>query len=73
MKQLFEIHTNVVGESYVRAYAWADTQEEAIALFKKRNPEMTDKIRKVLTLMYAGAESFCTIACDHGWSNRNAD
>lgn len=66
---LFEILTFVIGESYVRAYAWAGSPEQARDLFEKRNPEYSGKIKRIETLMDDGAEPFCTKASDEGWSN----
>lgn len=66
---LFEIRTGYIGESYVRAYAWAESPEQAKELFYKRNPDVSVGSLIVETLMDDGAETFCTKACDHGWEN----
>ena len=39
MKHLFEINTGYMGESYVRVYAWAESEAHAIELAKLANPQ----------------------------------
>jgi hypothetical protein len=62
---LFQIETGAVGESYVRAYAWAASDGEALILFERRNPGLS--VLKITPLMEHTDFSFCTEASDCGW------
>lgn len=62
---LYEIVTFSVGESYVRAYAWAESEEQARQLFAARNP--MHSIRQVRRLLDLESLPYCTAACDDGW------
>lgn len=64
---LWQIETTMMGESYIRAYAWAGSQEEAIQLFKEKNPEYADKIQTVRNLFHKDATAFCSVASDSGF------
>lgn len=65
--KLFEITTGYVGESYVRAYAWAADEREATALFRSANPDQDDNSIIVRELFDGSVAPFCTQSNDHGW------
>ena len=62
---LYEITTGSVGMSYVRAYAWAATEEEVRRLFAEKNPGQ--RIADVERLFDADAPPFCTVVSSDGW------
>lgn len=63
--KLYEIVTTRVGESYVRAYAWAPNRDAALLMFKERNPSYD--VKEVRQLIHRDASPFCTKASDEGW------
>jgi hypothetical protein len=66
VKSLYEIVTSHVGESYVRAYCWADSENEARLMFVAKNdPKYT--IKYVARLFDADSLAFCTHASDEGF------
>lgn len=64
---LYEMTTNSVGESAVRAYAWARSEQEARALFVAEN--LWETLVGVRVLFDLSAPPFCTAANDSGWDN----
>lgn len=62
---LYEIRTGIIGESYVRAYVWANDEYEAGGLFAKTNPG--HKIQEVRQLLRSTDKPFCTVVDDQGW------
>lgn len=66
---LYEIQTGWYGESYVRAYAWAESEEQARELFeaKHRGTKYEKSIDRIVLLMKSEAKPFCTQANDCGW------
>lgn len=67
---LYEIQTSWTGESYVRAYAWAETESEARELFeeKHRGTKYENAVDKIVLLIAHDAKPFCTQASDSGWT-----
>ncbi len=63
--KLFEIITGAIGESYVRAYAWAESEERACSLFEELHPKKP--VKRIRPLFSATEPEFCTLANDHGW------
>lgn len=61
---LYEVTAGAIGESYVRAYAWADSIERACELFRARNPGLP--IRSVTVLIRQDEGPFCSLATDDG-------
>lgn len=66
---LYEIVTSSIGESYVRSYAWAASEEQARELFVSLNPKY--EARHVRRLFGAGDPPFATAATDHGWPDED--
>lgn len=70
---LFEIETSWWGESYCRAYVWAESKEQALELFFKANPlygpdgERKNSVRDVKVLLDRDSPPFSTIVSDQGW------
>ena len=71
MKALYVATNGWVGESYVRAYVWADSEAEAktlaTAAFEKANPKYLSNGIKVEKLFSADAESFASQPSDDGF------
>lgn len=65
MMGLYEIGTGKTGESYERAYVWAESETRAAELFQKRNPE--SKGLRPQLLFFGNAESFSTKVSDSGF------
>jgi hypothetical protein len=61
MNILYEVTTGAIGESYERAYVWADSKETAMRLFGERFEAGNPAIR---ALFAADAEPFCTDLSD---------
>ena len=62
---LYEITTNVIGESYERCYIWAPTESKAIEMFKERHPDI--KIRARRCILSSKEAPFMTELSDTGW------
>jgi hypothetical protein len=62
--KLYEIMTGEIGESYVRAYAWAECAEHALDLFMKRNPGYSAERLQVFRLFSQDDPPFCTKKTD---------
>jgi hypothetical protein len=62
---LYEVVTGMVGESYERAYVWADNERQARLLFAKANPE--SRIGEVFVLLSDTDHPFATKISDCGW------
>ncbi len=59
---LYEVETTRTGESYVRAYVWAEGAAEARLLFDAKHPNVgVDRVR---FLFYAREEPFVTALSD---------
>ena len=65
--RLFEILTGWMGESFVRAYAWAPNEDTARRLFDERNQNPKYKIKEIRLLLDSATPAFCTKASDSGW------
>lgn len=63
---LYEIVTDRSYESYVRAYAWAPSQEAALKLFKSRHGSEYAVV-EVRSLLSALSEPFVTDISDSGF------
>lgn len=61
---LFEILTGYTGESYERCYAWAETRERAIEMFREKHPNREAKI--VQTILESKEGEFITCLDDSG-------
>lgn len=68
---LFEIETPSCGESYVRSYCWAASEEAARAMFAAEHP--THQIERVVMLFQADAAPFCTWPSDSGFARDHDD
>ena len=57
------------GDMYVRAYAWADTEEEAVTLSMVGSRFSFDDMKHlhVAKLFDVNSEPFCTNPWEHGW------
>jgi len=73
---LYEIITGGWGESYLRAYAWAESEEQALKMGEKAygmsfKTPFDDKrlIVKIRLLFSADAEPFCTPFSDTGFDD----
>lgn len=67
----YEITNGIVGESYVRAYAWAISEERALELAKESfgtNEYFKERELKVKLLFSASYPEFCTRPSDEGFS-----
>jgi len=64
---VYEVVTDHCGEAYVRAYAWARSEEEAAQLVRERNPDAKESIRDVRRVLAASASPFATEYDDAGW------
>jgi hypothetical protein len=64
--KLFEIVTNRTGESYVRSYAWCETEERARAMFifSSKGPIAVEEVREMFDSVDA---EFITEPCDCGF------
>ena len=67
MKYLFEITTGEVGESYIRAYAWAESPDHAIKLTNQANSGLSDKTVVVKYLFAESTLCFATKLSDSGF------
>ena len=65
MKRLFEINTNSLGESYVRAYVWAENEDLAVLMFRRKHPEL--QFVSLRALFAADSPTFITNASDSGF------
>ena len=64
--QLYEATNGYIGESYVRLYVWAKSQERATELAREKFKNGKDQI--VLELLFSSDTSeFCTDVSDNGW------
>lgn len=61
---LFEITNGYIGESYVRAYAWAGSEADALRMCAAKNGPGDYTARGLFEL---GAAPFCTSLIDDGW------
>jgi len=74
---LYEILTGGYGESYVRCYAWAASEDEARDLFRKQYAGLSDYQRsgcksepaKITCLFSATDTAFITPPSDSGFGN----
>jgi len=64
---LFEILTASLGESYVRSYAWCESEEEARSMFEHRNAGHT--ITAIRNLFSSTDPPFITKPNDHGFGD----
>ena len=64
---LFEIPTTSLGESYVRSYAWCDSEDEARKLFAASS--VGHEISAVRKLLCSTDPPFITKANDHGFGD----
>lgn len=69
---LFEITNNYVGESYVRVYAWAETEAQALDMARQRfrTDHVSPGYSRNLTikaLFNADDAPFVTSPSDTGW------
>lgn len=62
---LYEIVTGAMGESYVRAYVWCDSEEKAIEMFKAKHPSSI--IASVRFLLASWGMPFVTDLSDSGF------
>jgi hypothetical protein len=62
--KLYEILTGAIGESYERAYAWAESEDHAKRLFRERHNR---GIARINLLMDSRAAPFCTALDCAGW------
>lgn len=74
MKALFEATNGYTGNSYVRCYVWADSEEEAMVLaraaFSQPEALRNDGGPKGVTierLFQEDTPSFATVVSDDGW------
>ncbi len=67
-KTLFEISTGECGEAFIRAYAWAETEEGARALFAAAHPDR--RIEDVNEILDSRDEPFVTEISDSGFAER---
>ena len=67
MKYLFEIITGEVGESYIRAYAWAKSPDHAIELTNQANSGLLDKTVVAKCLFAESTICFATKLSDSGF------
>lgn len=74
-KYLFEITNGFVGVAYVRVYAWAKDEEEALSMARKSftndpqsqgNPRYVNNLN-AKKLFSSSDESFCTRPCSEGF------
>lgn len=79
MKALYEVTNGWMGESYLRCYAWADSEEEALDLAQARfaqraeskgSPEFSARGKLSCMRLFAaeGSDSFATLVSDSGWA-----
>jgi hypothetical protein len=66
---LYEVTTGAVGESYVRAYVWAEDDQQARRLFIEKNPDMDGRARLTWNLLIDASRDkpFSTRLSDEGW------
>ena len=69
MKYLFEIITGEVGESYIRAYAWAENEYFAVLLADKANPGIFSYPIETKRLFPEDSECFATKLSDSGFES----
>jgi hypothetical protein len=67
---LFEIVTDRVGESYVRAYAWAESKERAIELFESVPSPYVYTAVEIIELFNSEDAPFITEISDRGFGLR---
>lgn len=65
--KLYEVISGGIGNSYVRAYVWAEDEPKALELYRRRNPKRT--IEEVKELFDQSSPPFSTLADDDGWEN----
>ena len=56
--KLFEITNGGLGYSYVRAYSWAENEQQAVELYKSTNPK--SRIESIKELFDSSSPPFCT-------------
>lgn len=64
---LYEIRTGMEGDSYERAYAWAESMGEALQKFEDSNPDPSRAAASIRVLMKETNAAFCTKISDNGW------
>ena len=64
--RLYEIITNMHGCSYVRCYAWCESTDRAMELFKQQHP--AKEIKSVRRLFSGDDGEFITETDDEGFS-----
>lgn len=62
--QLYEATNGHIGESYVRCYVWAESEQEARDMIVRSRGTQWLHVRK---LFDANDAAFITRATDHGW------
>lgn len=69
MKRLFEITNGAIGESYVRVYAWADSEDRALELAHEQFLLAGKSFVNLhaVRLFAEGMDEFCTAPSDCGW------
>ena len=67
MKYLFEITTGEVGESYIRAYVWAESQDHAVQLVKQANGGVLSEACMIRYLFAESTLCFATKLSDSGF------
>jgi len=80
MMTLYEVTNGWMGESYVRAYAWADSKEHALSLAREAyRGDCLNAARhksyalglKAKPLMTPETPPFCTPVSDCGWETED--
>lgn len=64
---LYEIVNGEIGESYCRAYAWAENETHAHAMFVHENPGVSIQELRIIKLFDSQCGPFCTKLDDGGW------
>ena len=63
--KLYEIITDSIGESYVRSYAWCETEEQAEQMFLRNHKH--DTIKSIVLLFDSEIPAFVTDPDDSGF------